>query len=286
MRQTLLLTAICSLPLIAVADEYSIEIDALASQSEVLNADNTASVDLDTTLVGVTFYTSPVDDSVGPFQEAAFLNKASSVSLVFGASESDDAGGDIYSVGFETKTVFSEKYILEFSYIRAERDEETATLNSDIGTYGLGFGAYTADNAAITFNYSIIDDDDDDDESEVAALGFEGVVEADGKDYLGGSIEAAYTSNGSGSDILNIDIEMDYYFNQKLSVSVLIGMETVSGDGEDANLFGVGTRYFLSNNLALALAYERLDIASSGDGEDTVNLDDPESITLSLTGRF
>jgi len=284
MRQTLLLTAICSLPLAVMADEYTFEVGALGTQSKVFDSNSSNRADFDVYQGGVTYYLNPVDDTVGPYAHVAFLNKSSSVSWVVASSEADNLEDEFDAVGLSARIVAGERFIYELLYEQGEQENGAGSVNSDIKAYGVGLGLYTTDNSALTIGYTVIDDENETDETFLYDIEFEGIVEADGDDYMSGSVTLDYAAGENQIDVFGANAVINYHFNKKLSIGASIGMKDRSGDGLSSNIFGVSSEYFINNRVAVGVAYEQEDVQAREDSGPSI--DNPESISLSIIGRL
>jgi hypothetical protein len=223
---------------VALADTHSAEVGL-----GVLDVDSTNAYTLDGT-----FYFSPVDDSHGPREEAAFLSKASGVSLNYTDIEDAD---ELY--GISTRIVLSNDYILQAGYAR----------NGDENVYGIGAGLYLTDHSDLVFSYERASDS----KTNTFGATYRAEKPLENTASLGYEVGAGYVDATGGSGY-HLDASATYYFNPDFGLGADVAYED---DGDiDATTFGVHGSYFFTPAFYMQAGYARLDV--DGTGLDTFSV--------------
>jgi hypothetical protein len=247
------------------------------------------------------YFINAVDDTKGPLAEAAFLDRASSISIFaengnIDGDAIDDLGRKNY--GMATHSVFSDAgWILDAGYTRVENDTLRTSLSGgqlpafpgqrpldtiDIDQFKLGFGKYLTDRTTLVLSYEYSDIDEAGDYS-AYRIDLEHLFQFSFGDI---KAEASYgLVDVSVDDTLledadDIDIYVagaTYYFgsNKNWGVGVNYGQEDFGGDSwkrVEANV-----SWFITDQWEVALDY------SDGEFDD---LDDVESKLATLSARF
>ena len=224
--------------------------------------------DVDSFGVEGTFYFHDVDTTKGPRSEAAFLDHASDVSLLYVYTDADDIvedfDGDRYGI--------SGRYVLDTSLplIFEGAFERNEPGDAEIDSYSLGFGAYVTDAISVIVTYADADADEggDTDGWQVSAehvwswstsglklsgnAGYINVDDADDIDVyniaatwyithdFGLGITTGYTELAN-QEFLSADIFAEWFITKHIALSALVGYaeaddEIDLGDDDDAEL--------------------------------------------------
>jgi hypothetical protein len=248
-----------------------------------------------------TYFIDAVDDTKGPLAEAAFLDRASSISLfaVNGNIDGDgikDLGRKNY--GLEIRAVSSDAgWITDFGYSREENDTLRTSLSAgqlptipvnrqldtiDIDRFKVGFGKYLTDRTTLVASYIYSDIDEAGDFSSYK-LDLEHLFQFSFGDIM---TEASYgIVDVSVDDTIledkdDIDIFLvgaTYYFgsNKNWGVGVNYGEEDFGGDSWKR--WEANASWFITDQWEVALDY------SDGEFDD---LDDVESKLATLSARY
>ncbi|WP_204378467.1 putative porin [Agaribacterium haliotis] len=194
-------------------------------------------------------YFQDVDASVGPRNEAPFLNKASSVGLDYTNVDQDNVD-DAFAL--DGRFIIGEKWIVEAMY---------GDNGGDVVDYGIGFGWYLNDMMDLVFIYDTTDADNAPDNLTARMHGVAG--------QLGYTAYLGYidTDDDSGSKIGG---DLTYYINNDLGIGAMIDYASV-GDN-DATDWGIYADWFVAPAFDL-----RLDYSTANDGDDS---------EIGLTGSF
>lgn len=271
MRLNLLLLNLVALGLatnIAFADGYQIETNADAS---LIDYDRDSISKEESTNFSATYYFKKVELKNHPFVEAAFLEKNSNFTLGYHKSDVDskyytfDSEGGISSTPVQSSTRLTsadiEFYIpnsifyiganIEDEHIRMQYKDANQTIwettwNPET-TWSVRLGL-TPVTGLLVWTELAKDQDFDEDWN----------INAKYVTDLGGNainLEAGYIY-AEASDIANL--AADYYLDRSFSIGLLYDHYQ---DGSIDNAYGVRTRKFFTNNLALEAAYKKNDYA-------------------------
>ena len=298
-KKTALVAGIALAMSAAAQAEYQWELGAGYSTGEFDIGDQNPDNDV---LSGYgTYFIDAVDDTKGPLAEAAFLDRASSISMFarnanIDGDAIDDLGRKTY--GLETHSVFSDAgWILDFGYTRQENDTLRTSLSGDqlptlpgnrpldtidIDQFKLGFGKYLTDRTTLVFSYEYSDIDEAGD-YDTYRLDLEHLFQFSFGDI---KAEASYgLVDVSVDDTLledadDIDIYLvgaTYYFgsNKNWGVGVNYGEEDF--DGDSWQRWEANASWFITDQWEVALDY------SDGEFDD---LDDVESKLVTLSTRY
>jgi hypothetical protein len=248
-----------------------------------------------------TYFIDAVDDTKGPLAEAAFLDRASSISLFavnanIDGDSIDDLGRKNY--GLEIHTVSSDAgWIADFGYAREENDTlRTSVANLptmpapvgrgldtiDVDRFKVGFGKYLTDRTTVVASYIYSDIDEAGDFS-TYRLDLEHLFQFSFGDI---KAEAAYglvdisVDDTLLEDADDIDIYLvgaTYYFgsNKNWGVGVNYGQEDFGGDSYKRVSGNVS--WFITDQWEVALDY------ADGEFDD---LDNVESKLATLSARY
>lgn len=270
MKKLLIATAVAAVSTSAVANDYRFEINADYLANEI-----SKDADFDTYALGGTFYLAPVDDSVGPKAEAAFLNQSSDLHLGYGRSNIEidpgfgpkiDEDGDIWTIG--GRFVTGNGIIMEADYAATDIDKVI-----DSKALGLGLGYYLNDTSAVTVGFLRVEEDELNLEEDVWSVGYKTLLNSS----INVEAEFDYTNPKNGKDAYGITGGADYYFNENASLGAVLGYVASDDNFAKAWVYGVRGEYFFTSNIALNAGYT----VSAPDKGDDNNI-----WSIGLTGRF
>lgn len=240
-----------------LSETYQTEINASYGESE---SDSYPSANYSASLVG-TQYFSPVDMTRGPLAEAAFLQKASSFSLLLanndyesysqnsdsyfrGASISYFIPNSLFFIGAaiaESKMVGTYYYHGDYSY-----DEKIPT-DWDTQVHAT-LGIAPIDGLQVWSTFS-----DDVSVSDYWNLNAKYVKPLAGERAL--SLVAHYTDD-SVLDIRSLTVDADYYFTRQLSLGLGVA-HLIYGDSDADNDYSsrIRARQFINEHASIELAY-------------------------------
>lgn len=255
MKKILLGTAIAALATTgAYAEDYQFELGA-----NYVTGEN-AGTDFDGFGVYGEVHLDTVDTSKGPLNEAAFLDKSSSVRLDWATKEDDVDGAEAAdNVTLSGRFVTQGDWIIEASYLDVDGDDTAIAL---------GVGVYLNDTMDLVVSYGTYDDADKSalavDIHNVSSLGGDASLAYDvGVSYLDEYSETGYELRGG----------VDYYFNNAVSIGGSLKLNSIND--VDTSTLAVGVDYFVAP--AIRLSGEFYTLGQDGDGD---------GITLSGAVRF
>jgi hypothetical protein len=276
MKKVLIAAAVAAVSTSAVASDYRFQIDADYAANEV-----NKEVDTDIMSLAGTFYLAPVDDSVGPKAEAAFLNKSSSIFLGYGRTNLDASSADIIDPGFTVRLdedgdvwalggrfVTSNGIILELDYATVEIDDVI-----DSNSLLLGVGYYLNDSSAITLGYVQSEEDEFDLENDIWSAGYKTLL----NDNLNLEAKFDYSDPDFGEKAYDLSGAADYYLNTNASIGGVLGYVSSDDDFTEAWVYGIRGEYFFNSNIALNASYS---VSTPDKGDDN------SVWSIGLTGRF
>jgi hypothetical protein len=208
-------------------------------------------VDNDIVSLSGTIFLSPVSTANGPLDEAAFLSKASGISLGYSTEDVEAKHGDGYD---SDSLVISGHFvvpgtnlILEAAYGQGESGD------ADVDTWGLGFGAYINDRTMLMLEYSKQDYDfGSDDTDERVRIRYRQLIDLSNGQNLAiepyiGKVEF-FSQDG-----VELGIKATYYINRSLGIKVGLHHNEVDDDTAELTefLFTVGCDYYINENFRI-----------------------------------
>ena len=222
------------------------------------NKEQKAKQDNDTENFNVsgTWYMETVDTSKGPLGQAAFLDASSSVTVATGygktrVSQQNNPDGETYVADMhyvaEGPGWTLSGVIVDLGF---ERDE---LGDSKIDTWNAGLGTYITDTTTVMveYNYTSLNNGS-----------------GSGIDNYGGAIESFFAMGDGGlmaeanfgrsyvnnrDDVDTYGVTGTYYLGSNLGFG--LSWEQAEESGYEINSFGVSAEWFVSENLAVTLAY-------------------------------
>ncbi len=250
-----------------------------------------------------TYYYKDVDASKGPLAEAAFLNKASNVSVAYTYEQYNVKHAEDYQIGtyglkgeayFTTPYTSSIPLYASASYNHTDADGKNADSPDNKGDrYALEVGAMPTDNFLLAVGYTrtnplALDTSD--------VLGY-GIAKAygesaysDHKDFTTarakyvGAIDGTNMSLGfEAKGIFNSDrgaysLKTDLFLNPALSVGVSFA-DTSNLDSEFDHVWGADVNYFVTPAISVGASYVK---ANAVDGHNL----DTDTVGLNAKARF
>jgi hypothetical protein len=270
MKKVLIAAAITAISTTAVADDYRFQVNA-----DYLNDEISKNIDMTTYVVGGSFFLAPVDDSLGPKAEAAFLDHASGVHAGWGRTnikidDSDfnpkvDEDGDVWALG--GRYITESGVILELDYATTEVDD----LDSD--ALGVAIGYYLSDVSSITLGYLRTEVDDLDSDDDIWSLGYKHLF----NNRFGLEADLTYVDAKYGENAYGITGALDYYINDNFSVGGVLGYVASDDDFTEAAIYGVNAEYYFNSHIALNAGYT---VSAPDKGDDN------EVWNVGIIGRF
>ena len=223
-----------------------------ANKNQKVKQDN----DTENFNVSGTWYMETVDTSKGPLGQAAFLDASSSVTVGTGygktrVSQQNNPDGETYVADMhyvaEGPGWTLSGVIVDLGF---ERDE---LGDSKIDTWNAGLGAYVTDTTTVMveYNYTSLNNGS-----------------GSGIDNYGGAIESFFAMGDGGlmaeanfgrsyvnnrDDVDTYGVTGTYYLGSNLGFG--LSWEQAEESGYEINSFGVSAEWFVSENLAVTLAY-------------------------------
>lgn len=230
-------------------------------------------VDYSGYILGGTAYFEDVAAETGPLAEAAFLQKASGVSLAYGSIDvdGDNVDADIDLTAAELRYVFDNDWLLEVAM-----DNEDADGDED-DTLGFVAGKYLSDSSAIRGKYAQLDSDDED--ADILGIAYKNVMDMEGDAALALEVSLDLIDGDDNSDT-ELAASATWYLDKNLGVGTVV--ELLDGDSGDGANLGFDVSYFVSDNLELELTYLSENFEPDGAGTEQNN----KTITLGVMGRF
>ena len=223
----------------AQAEEYSWEVGAGLSGSDVEGID-----------LGASYFFQPVDDSKGPYREAAFIDRASSVTVVASDSELDNTvDSEDYGIGVRYITAGG-GWIIDGRYLRSELS--TGPLDVELDAYGLTVGKYIAENTTLEIGYAYSEADGGAEVDSYSAEIQHLMNWGDSGLKLGGGYIYSETDDG-GNDLDTYFVDATWYPCKNLGINA--GFALADSENGDVDVYSVGAEYFITQHAAVSLAY-------------------------------
>ncbi len=223
------LAAVCALIVsgAAVADDYQVDLNALAAHTKYDGLDDKVSL----YGVGGAYYFNAVSTTNVPLAEAAFLGKSSNVYAGALRSSLGGKNADGYVVG-------AEFYLPEnFLYVDAAVTRTSAKYFTD-NDWHTSIGITPIDGLRLTTSY-------DHDEGYDANIAAKYVMAIGGENFI--NLEASLVDADAG---LIKEIGGDFYFDTSLSVGGAVSQQ------HSDNTYTVRTRKFFTEQISGELSYE------------------------------
>jgi hypothetical protein len=229
--------------------------------------DGISSEEADLNAIQGTVYFNRVDSSKGPYAEAAFLSKASSLFVAY--SDADDL--EIDTTAYGTHIVVEDKWIIDVA--ASDTDAEGSTVK----TYTLGGGLYLDDMSTLTLGYTQSDHDLADSDSDAIVLSYKRLAPLSGGSFYNVETDLAYIDQDDLDETIALDFAADYYLDKHFSAGLILSyIDADAEEGDEAVIYGVRTSFYFSDKLGITFSY----------AEEDNDLVDFETWSASLNARF
>jgi len=267
---------LCILPATGWAD-YSVELNVTGIHQYLGEG-----ASLDAMRFHGSLYIPGVSTEEVPVKEAAFLAKASSITI-----EHEDSELETSVNGSETKTdsdylqlgyqgVFG-NIIIGASYGEGEIDKV------DFKQYGIEGGLYLSDNTSLVLSISRDDSDHSSETFEEYKLDLRSVVQTYEGNDVAGRFSAGARESEFASTIVEIGGEFDFFFNRLFSIGGGFDINLPSGDVSQEHIYTLKTDYFITENIAIGAKFSLTKFQAK---ENDVDEPDFETYAVTLTGRI
>ncbi len=309
--KVLILVLICISSVQLFAEEtYRHEVGILGSMSKEDAKDDP---DGETTMYGLgyTFYFNPVKiNESQPLAEAAFLNKASSISVAGLKSkyEIGESGSNaeitFNSIGISGTYVLPQLPVFFYAaYLRSTGEVSgdyygfEGDDNSNIYSFGLGY--FFTDNIAAGFDYEYSKLNMDIDagyygnyEASIKANSYNGYLKAvlpvAGEMYINFSIGYSHEIEETTSDLLEeskdknneYSVITDFYITPKIGIGAGLKVNRGENKSDEGETYMVKGNFFFNNNVGLGIAY------SNFRAKDTDEEENEQGVDLEVAVRF
>ncbi|MEB3768164.1 porin Omp33-36 [Acinetobacter sp. MD2] len=248
-----------------------------------------------------TYYFKDVDASKGPLAEAAFLNKASNVSLAYhygkyntsAVNFQDNTAGVKGEAYFTTPYTAAVPLYTSVAYNHTDRDYKNGTPNDRGDRYAVEFGAEPTQNFLIAAGYTRTNPlalDTTDILNNGIAIAYGKAAYSDHKDFA--TARAKYvgaidnTNMALGFEVKGIfnsdrgaySLKTDLYLNPALSVGIAFADTSNLHSGFD-HVWGGNVNYFITPAVSVGATYVK---ANATDG----NTLDTDTVGLNAKVRF
>jgi predicted porin len=198
--------------------------------------------------INASYFLSPVDSTIGPLEEAVFLNRSTALRASFSRSKSDIQYNSLSSNSWNLGAT----YFLDNSdfFINIDMDHVNNNTGPSSKRYALGAGYYLSDDWFVTIDTKY----DEDLEYKNMTLGTKKLIDLGDDTFL--SVNASVTNK---SYIYNIGA--DYYFNKRLSV----GLAHTWHEDSDDDTTSINANWFITDTVSVSLGMDKLDEGSATD---------------------
>lgn len=233
------------------ADSYQAEVTPTyaVGEIEVLGLD----IDTDLLTIGGEYYFNGVSDSKGPLAEAAFLDRASSIRAAYVTGEFDGPGSDLDVDGYTLGGRFVDR--ASGWIFSADIGEIDIDGVGDTDTRDLSVGKYIAENTAVSFTYSSVDEGNSD--SDAYAVDIKHLAALSGGAHISLSGVLAVGDVDQADDPLIYGGSFTYYPVRNVGFGASATF-TDSDDSEERD-YSVFGSWFPSESLAVTVSYDLTD---------------------------
>ena len=242
---------------------YKWEVDADYTTGEYSgNFDDT---EFDNAGISGSYFFGGVNNTKGPYSEAAFLDHASDITASYKYREIDDNGidvdGDEYGISGRYVTDGA-GWILQGSYTRLE------PVDAEIDTYTIGAGKYLGENTTLLANYWNGDVDDGGD-TDGASVGLEHFwALSSGGIKLEGNYGFVNVDDADDIDIYNLT--GTWYVNNNLGFGA--GYGNFDAGGFEAEQYTAFAEWFVTKGIAANLEYVHQELDDTDFEVDSIAL--------------
>jgi hypothetical protein len=193
---------------LSFADSYQVQIDL-----DGFHSDADLGAQQETYRLRNTFYFKTIETAQAIYQEAAFLNKASSIALSVANNEETLSSIDdsCCAWGVDGKYILSERFIFQAAY-------NSNSINGvDETNLGLGAGFYINDTTSFVVGFTQKDIDDAEKDFNTTSISLKSVIDVDGEKTAVGDLTASVSENVGANTVIELDGSMDYYLRRDLA---------------------------------------------------------------------
>ena len=258
---------------LSFADSYQVQIDL-----DGFHSDADLGAQQETYRLRNTFYFKTIETAQAIYQEAAFLNKASSIALSVANNEETLSSIDdsCCAWGVDGKYILSERFIFQAAY-------NSNSINGvDETNLGLGAGFYINDTTSFVVGFTQKDIDDAEKDFNTTSISLKSVIDVDGEKTAVGDLTASVSENVGANTVIELDGSMDYYFTPRFSLGGRFAA-SLPNNGTDTNTYGIQGRYFIADSFSVGASFATTIFQEE---DDTASIDNTDTFTLTLTGRL
>jgi hypothetical protein len=258
---------------LSFADSYQVQIDL-----DGFHSDADLGAQQETYRLRNTFYFKTIETAQAIYQEAAFLNKASSIALSVANNEETLSSIDdsCCAWGVDGKYILSERFIFQAAY-------NSNSINGvDETNLGLGAGFYINDTTSFVVGFTQKDIDDAEKDFNTTSISLKSVIDVDGEKTAVGDLTASVSGNVGANTVIELDGSMDYYFTPRFSLGGRFAA-SLPNNGNDTNTYGIQARYFIADSFSVGASFATTIFQEE---DDTASIDNTDTFTLTLTGRL
>jgi hypothetical protein len=258
---------------LSFADSYQVQIDL-----DGFHSDADLGAQQETYRLRNTFYFKTIETAQAIYQEAAFLNKASSIALSVANNEETLSSIDdsCCAWGVDGKYILSERFIFQAAY-------NSNSINGvDETNLGLGAGFYINDTTSFVVGFTQKDIDDAEKDFNTTSISLKSVIDVDGEKTAVGDLTASVSENVGANTVIELDGSMDYYFTPRFSLGGRFAA-SLPNNGNDTNTYGIQARYFIADSFSVGASFATTIFQEE---DDTASIDNTDTFTLTLTGRL
>jgi hypothetical protein len=282
----------------AAQADYQFEGSVLLGQSSEdietenpFGADYEDDKDVDSLDIGLTVYFSPVSTANGPLAEAAFISKASEISIDILHDEvefeEDDGYTDKYDID---RNVISGQFVLPnpaLIFRAALGQGENGAIDVDV--FALGFGGYINDRIALTLDFIQEDYDFEDSEESVDSLVLTYKQLIDLGNGYSLAVEPYLASiDYFDQDAAKVGVDVTWYITRQLGLSVGLSGLSIEADDGDASEgeSRIGVDYFVNENFRIGGALTSVSSEFDDDEEGYDVEGEGNGFELTVAARF
>lgn len=239
--------------------------------------------DSDILVLGAQWFLEPVTADSGPLEQAAFLERATSLSAAYVRTDADDFGEDGDAVGFSGRYQFDTDWFVTGGLSRSEFDSvgpdiETTTIEAGVGRY-LGDGtalslSVTRDEAEISTPGFTFDDDFTFYELNLEHVGDLG-------DHWQYAVDASLIVPDGEFDESGLGLAVTLYPSRNLGFGFDLTAQLQDRSDSPA-AYAVFGRWFINEAWSVSARYEWLDQGASAFSIET----DDEALGIGVRYRF
>lgn len=258
---------------LSFANSYQVQIDL-----DGFHSDADLGAQQETYRLRNTFYFKTIETAQAIYQEAAFLNKASSIALSVANNEETLSSIDdsCCAWGVDGKYILSERFIFQAAY-------NSNSINGvDETNLGLGAGFYINDTTSFVVGFTQKDIDDAEKDFNTTSISLKSVIDVDGEKTAVGDLTASVSENVGANTVIELDGSMDYYFTPRFSLGGRFAA-SLPNNGNDTNTYGIQGRYFIADSFSVGASFATTIFQEE---DDTASIDNTDTFTLTLTGRL